>query len=80
MQDPQNVKDLVDEIGSIAEDGLNPDDYHLSQLLVLKLRLDEKKTPDPLLLSDYDILFTDSLVLLCYHLQFGKVDPESLDP
>ncbi len=79
-QDPQNVKDLLNDIGRIAEDGLNPEDYHLSQLLVLKLRLDENKPPDPSLLSDYDILLTDSLVRLCYHLQFGKVDPENLHP
>ena len=79
-QNPQNVKDLLDEVGKIAEDGLNPEDYHLSQLLVLKLRLEENESPDPSLLADYDILLTDSLVRLCYHLQFGKVDPESLDP
>ena len=79
-QNPQNVTDLLNDIGSIAEDGLNPEDYHLSELLVLKLRLDENKSPDPSLLADYDILLTDSLVRLCYHLQFGKVDPESLDP
>jgi murein L,D-transpeptidase YcbB/YkuD len=79
-QNPQNVKDLLDDIGSIADDGLNPEDYHLSQLLVLKLRLDGAESPDPSLMADYDILLTDSLVRLCYHLQFGKVDPESLDP
>ena len=79
-QDPQNVKDLLNDIGSIAEEGLNPEDYHLSQLLVLKLQLDDNKSPDPSLLSDYDILLTDSLVRLCYHLQFGKVDPENLYP
>ena len=79
-QNPQNVKDLLNDIGSIADDGLNPEDYHLSQLLVHKLRLDENKSPDPSLLSDYDILLTDSLVRLCYHLQFGKVDPENLYP
>ena len=79
-QNPQNVKDLLTDVGRVAEEGLNPEDYHLSQLLVLKLRLDENKSPDPSLLADYDILLTDSLVRLCYHTQFGKVDPESLDP
>jgi len=79
-QNPQNVRDLLNDIGSVAEDGLNPEDYHLSQLLVLKLRLDGIESPDPALLADYDILLTDSLVRLCYHIQFGKVDPESLDP
>jgi murein L,D-transpeptidase YcbB/YkuD len=79
-RNPQNVKDLLTDVGRIAEDGLDPEDYHLSQLLVLKLRLDENKSSDPALLADYDILLTDSLVRLLYHIQFGKVDPESLDP
>jgi murein L,D-transpeptidase YcbB/YkuD len=78
-QNPQNVKDLLDDVGRVAEEGLNPEDYHLSQLLVLKLRLDESPSPDPSLLADYDILLTASLVRLCYHIQFGKVDPESLE-
>jgi murein L,D-transpeptidase YcbB/YkuD len=79
-QNPQNINDLLADIGNIEKEGLNPEDYHLSQLLVLKLRLEESETPDPELLADYDLLLTDSLVRLCYHLQFGKVDPESLDP
>ena len=79
-QNPQNVTDLLDDVARVAEEGLNPEDYHLSELLVLKLRLDESDSPDPELLADYDILLTDSLVRLCYHIQFGKVDPESQDP
>ena len=79
-QNPENISDLLADIGRIAEDGLDPEDYHLAQLLVLMLRLEDGKSPDPSLLADYDILLTDSLVRLCYHLQFGKVDPESLDP
>jgi len=50
-QNPQNVQDLLKDIGSVAEDGLNPEDYHLSQLLVLKLRLDDVESPDPSLLA-----------------------------
>ncbi len=79
-QNPKNVSDLLDDIVKVSEDGLDPEDYHLSQLLVLRLRLDDNKSPDPTLVADYDILLTDSLVRLCYHIQFGKVDPESLDP
>ena len=79
-QNPVNVADLFNDIGNVAEDGLDPEDYHLSQLLVLKLRLEDTDSPDPALVADYDILLTDSLVRLCYHIQFGKVDPESLDP
>ena len=79
-RNPQNVSDLLNDISRITDEGLDPEDYHLSQLLVYKLQLEGNKSPDPALLADYDILLTDSLVRLCYHLQFGKVDPESLDP
>ncbi len=33
-KNPQNVTDLLNELGNIEEDGLNPEDYHLSTLLV----------------------------------------------
>ena len=30
--------------------------------------------------ADYDIMLTDSVIRLGYHLRFGKVDPMALDP
>jgi len=79
-KNPQNVNDLLNELGNIEEDGLNPEDYHLSTLLVQKLQLEESEPSEPSLLADYDILLTDSLIRLTYHLYFGKVEPESLHP
>jgi len=79
-KNPKNVHDLLSELGKIEEDGLNPEDYHLSTLLVLKLQLDEGDSLDPSILADYDILLTDSLIRLVYHLYFGKVNPEGLHP
>jgi L,D-transpeptidase YcbB len=76
----QNVNDLLNELKTIEEDGLNPEDYHLSTLLIQKLHLEQNKSPEPSLLADYDILLTDSLIRLIYHLYFGKVDPENLHP
>jgi len=76
----QNVNDLLNELKNIEEDGLNPEDYHLSTLLIQKLHLEQNKSPEPSLLADYDILLTDSLIRLIYHLYFGKVDPENLHP
>jgi murein L,D-transpeptidase YcbB/YkuD len=76
----KNVNDLLNELGNIEEDGLNPEDYHLSILLVQKLYLEQSESPEPSLLADYDILLTDSLIRLIYHLYFGKVEPESLHP
>ena len=79
-QNPQNVKDLLDQLGVIEADGLSPEDYHLSELMVLKLHLDENDSSDPELLANYDILLTDSLIRLFYHLLFGKLDAEDLEP
>jgi murein L,D-transpeptidase YcbB/YkuD len=76
----KNVNDLLNELGNVEEDGLNPEDYHLSILLVQKLYLEQSESPEPSLLADYDILLTDSLIRLIYHLYFGKVEPESLHP
>ena len=76
----QNVNDLLNELKAIEEDGLDPEDYHLSTLLIQKLHLEQNKSPEPLLLAEYDILLTDSLIRLIYHLYFGKVDPENLHP
>ena len=79
-KNPQNINDLLNELGNIEEDGLNPEDYHLSTLLVQKLHLEQSDSPEPSLMADYDILLTDSLIRLAYHLHFGKVEPESLHP
>ncbi|MEA1949309.1 MAG: L,D-transpeptidase family protein [Thermodesulfobacteriota bacterium] len=79
-QNLQNVNDLLNELKNIEEDGLNPEDYHLSTLLIQKLHLEQSESPEPSLLADYDILLTDSLIRLICHLYFGKVDPENLHP
>jgi murein L,D-transpeptidase YcbB/YkuD len=79
-ENPQNVNDLLEEIEGVAEDGLNPEDYHLSKLIGLKSRIENGESSNPTLLAEYDILLTDSLTILDYHLLFGKVDPEKLHP
>ncbi|UCD88717.1 MAG: L,D-transpeptidase family protein [Desulfobacterales bacterium] len=77
-QNLQNINDLLNELKIIEEDGLNPEDYHLSTLLVQKLNLEKSDSSEPSLMADYDILLTDSLIRLICHLYFGKVDPENL--
>ncbi len=79
-QNLQNVNDLLNELKNIEEDGLNPEDYHLSTLRIQKLHIEKSESPELSLLADYDILLTDSLIRLIYHLYFGKVDPENLHP
>jgi murein L,D-transpeptidase YcbB/YkuD len=78
--DPQNVEGLLHAVTGIEEDGLDPADYHLGALRELFAEERAGETPDPVLSADLDLLLTDSLVRLGYHLNFGKVDPENLDP
>ena len=77
---PQNVEDLVKEINTIEEDGLRPDDYHFTKIEQLRSRIGTSSSSDPALLAGFDILLTDSLIRLGYHLIFGKVDPEDHHP
>ncbi|UCF90068.1 MAG: L,D-transpeptidase family protein, partial [Desulfobacterales bacterium] len=77
---PENVAVLMQELASIGEDGLDPEDYHYKALKDLNAQIKTAKSSTPGMLADFDLLLTDSLIRLGYHLIFGKVDPEKLDP
>jgi murein L,D-transpeptidase YcbB/YkuD len=56
--------------------GLDPDDYHrpeIERLLAVPPR-------DAAAQVDFDLLLTDAMVRLAYHLVYGKVDAQRLDP
>ena len=69
------IHDLMRAIDDIEMDGLIPDDYHRRQLRYLSEEIEVQSPPEPQLLADRDLLLTDALVLLGYHLNYGKVDP-----
>jgi murein L,D-transpeptidase YcbB/YkuD len=72
------VEQLLAAIRTSELDGLDPSDYNLHTLeRLLQQRRDS--TADNKLACELDLLLTDSLVRLGYHLNFGKVDPEALD-
>ena len=75
-----SIEDLFRAIRESEADGLDPRDYHLEALERLRRALEATPTPTPAMLADFDILLTDALIRLSYHLMFGKVDPERLDP
>jgi murein L,D-transpeptidase YcbB/YkuD len=78
---PRAIDQLLAAIRTIDQEGLMPADYHLAALESLQQRLAAGKgAAPPGLAADFDLLLTDSLVRLGYHLGFGKVDPEALDP
>ena len=75
---PQSTTQLLQALAESREDGLDPADYHLSQLRELAAQvLSPNATAS--LKAQYDILLTEALLRLSYHLSFGKVDPESFD-
>jgi len=75
-----SIEDIFRAIKESEADGLDPRDYHLAALEQLRRRLEASPAPTPAMLADFDVLLTDALARLGYHLMFGKVDPERLDP
>jgi murein L,D-transpeptidase YcbB/YkuD len=73
--DPHNREALLAAVRASGGDGLDPEDYHLSALGQLRAgaRGGERD-------ADLDLLATDALIRLAYHLRFGKVDAASIDP
>ncbi len=77
--DSAAILQLLDAVRNIKDDGLNPEDYHLKELLLYHNAIQAIGTEDPWLSADFDILLTDSFIRLAYHLFFGKVDPTTLN-
>lgn len=73
--DPRNVEDLLQAVRDTAGDGLDPQDYHLAALEALR-----GAPPGAERDADLDLLATDALVRVMYHLRFGKVDVQRIDP
>ena len=76
---PQALDQLQRAIEEAYDEGLNPDDYHRRALseMIPALRSGAAGSE---LAAEADILATDAVIRLSYHLFFGKVDPEALDP
>jgi L,D-transpeptidase YcbB len=77
---PATVNDLLRAIDDSEMDGLMPQDYHRESLHHLQRQIGAAPSPPPQQLADLDLLLTDAFLRLGYHMLFGKVDPERLDP
>ncbi len=73
--DQKNRADLMAAINSISADGLDPREYHQTELEAM-LR---QPGTTPQAAANLDLLLTDALVRLGYHLIVGRVDPVTLD-
>lgn len=73
------VAQLMTELRRCRQDGLRPEDYHLDALEQMGLE-SIGEIPSPSYLAQRDLLLTDALVRLAFHLYYGKVDPQTLHP
>lgn len=76
--DAGNAAELRRAVADSAADGLSPEDYFLPLLEDLARQLRDPAAT-PMLRAQHDILLTEALLRLGYHLSFGKVDAESFD-
>lgn len=60
-------------------DGLDPGDYHAEEVEYVYNELGKGNLQSPHEQAALDVMLTDSLFRLGYHLHFGKVNPENLD-
>src|SRR5688572_9490478 len=74
----QSQRQLLRALADSYGDGLNLADYNLSLLQELSTRV-AKADATATSRAQYDILLTEALLRLAYHLSFGKVDPVTFD-
>jgi len=78
-----NVRAYLDALRLVAQDGLDPANYHLATLESLLAMVDEaarrnlRRVPADAL-ADLEMLLTDSFLLCASHLVRGQVDPETI--
>jgi murein L,D-transpeptidase YcbB/YkuD len=75
----EKPEQLIRAVRESEADGLDPQDYLLAALEDMNRRT-TGGSAEAATLADRDLLFTESLIRLGYHLLFGIVDPMELDP
>jgi len=78
--DSEAQDQLVQAVYAVKDDGLDPADYHLSDLLRLQTEVRDSVKPGTEAAADFDLLLTDTFIRLACHLSYGKVNPRSLNP
>ena len=75
--------DQIDGLLQVIDDsfleGLDPRDYHADQVRSARAAFADPAALSPADRASYDVMLTDSVIRLGYHLRFGKVDPVALD-
>ncbi len=75
---PDDLDQLLAALHDVAGDGLDPEDYGLSELQRRRAVLDDPQAT-PQQRAQFDMLATDACLAALMHLYRGKVDPATLD-
>ncbi len=76
----RQIDALLEMIDESYLEGLDPGDYHTAALRSVRASITDLGALAPAERAAFDLLLTDSIIRLGYHLRFGKVDPTKLDP
>jgi L,D-transpeptidase YcbB len=76
--DPSNIDQMVEAIENSRLHGLNPEDYHISQIREL-LNQERRLAIDDMAVTILDSLLKDAFLQLSDHLATGKTDPGEAD-
>jgi len=77
-----DLDSLIAVLGTVRDEGLDPEDYHFGHLKRLREQADPENRDGGGngALVDLDLLATDAFLLGASHFLSGKVDPGDLDP
>jgi murein L,D-transpeptidase YcbB/YkuD len=78
-RDTVQIDSLVELIDEAYREGLDPQDYHDEAVRAARERFPDLAAMPADERAALDLMLTDSVVRLGYHLRFGKVDPLALD-
>jgi len=75
----ENIEDALKAFEDLYDDGLNPEDYHLTILRKMNQTFVSEQDIDSLEFAKFDVLLSESYIKAASHLISGKVNPESLE-
>ncbi len=74
------IDSLLETIEESYREGLDPRDYHVDEVRAARAGFANVDALPARERAALDVMLTDSVIRLGYHLRFGKVDPVALDP